>query len=157
MPSDWRNLITARLWAWFFRFSTLLQPKRCLLAHCSTCNALFRDLPESSIHLCWQWKVLILGLHVMASFAQQEIVRTFHSSYFYLERHFSNTSWFVLLCNESNIADREGQWILQFQTITGAHSTITFFIMATMITGMLFEQFLICTQSVNNMQKMLTN
>jgi len=32
-----------------------------------------------------------------------------------IQRYFSNTSWFVLLCNKSNIADREGQWIPQFQ------------------------------------------
>jgi len=50
-----------------------------------------------------------------------------------------------LLCNESNIADREGQWILQFQTITGASGTIVFFIVDTVITDVVFQQFLIRT------------
>jgi len=43
------------------------------------------------------------------------------------------------------MADREGQWIPRFQTITGAHGTIVFFVMATLITDILFKQFLICT------------
>jgi len=51
----------------------------------------------------------------------------------------------VLLCNESNTADRKGQWILQFQMITGARSNIVFFIVANLVTDVLFEQFLICT------------
>ena len=32
----------------------------------------------------------------------------------WLQRCFSNGSWFVLLCNQLNIANRERQWILQF-------------------------------------------
>jgi len=35
--------------------------------------------------------------------------------------------------------------MLQFQTITGVRGTIVFFIVATVITVVLFEQFLICT------------
>ena len=41
-----------------------------------------------------------------------------------------------------NIADREGQWIFQFQMISGARSII---IVVTLITGVLFKQFSICT------------
>ena len=51
---------------------------------------------------------------------------------------------FALLCNESNIADREGQWILQLQMITGVRDNIVFFIVATLIKDVLFEQFLMC-------------
>ena len=54
---------------------------------------------------------------------------------------------FVLLCTKSNIADREGQWMLQFQMITGAYSTIVPFIVAALITDVLIEQFLIFTTS----------
>ena len=37
----------------------------------------------------------------------------------------SKSSWFILLSNKLNMADREEQWILlQFQMITGARSTI---------------------------------
>jgi len=37
---------------------------------------------------------------------------------------------FILLCNELNIADREGQWILQFQMIPGVRGIAMFFILA---------------------------
>ena len=43
---------------------------------------------------------------------------------------------------EHTVADREGQWIFQLQTITGVCSTIVFFIVATLVTDVLFEQFL---------------
>jgi len=51
-----------------------------------------------------------------------------------LQRCFSNTSWLVLLRNELNITDREGKWIPQSQTITGAYGTIVIFIVAALIT-----------------------
>jgi len=51
----------------------------------------------------------------------------------------------IFCTDELNIVDREGQWILQFQMITGARVTIVFFIVATLITDVLFEQFLIRT------------
>ena len=41
----------------------------------------------------------------------------------WLQRCFSNSSWFVLLCNELCIPDREGKWILRFQMISGACGT----------------------------------
>ena len=44
-----------------------------------------------------------------------------------------------------NIANREGKWILQFQMIIGACNAIVFFIVATLITDVLFKQFLIHT------------
>ena len=47
--------------------------------------------------------------------------------------------------NEVNIDDREGQWILQSQITTGVGGTIVLFIVVTLITGVLFEQYLICT------------
>jgi len=37
----------------------------------------------------------------------------------------------LLMCNELNMAEREGKWILHFQTMAGTHSTIVFFIVAT--------------------------
>jgi len=51
-----------------------------------------------------------------------DIVQIFHSSY--LDYRGASQTGFVLLCNKLNIADREGQWILQFQMITGVRSTI---------------------------------
>jgi len=62
----------------------------------------------------------------------------------WLQRCFSNSSWFILLCNESNIADREGQWIFEFQTITGVHGTICTFHSGYFDSDVLFQQFLIC-------------
>ena len=47
--------------------------------------------------------------------------------------------------NKLKIADSKGKWILQFQTINGEHNTIVFFIVATLITDILFEQLLIRT------------
>jgi len=52
-----------------------------------------------------------------------------------------------------HIADREGQWILRFQTTIEVCSIICIFhscrlgsrLVATLITEVLFEQFLICT------------
>ena len=48
MPSDKRNLITAKATGLIFHCSTSLRPKRCLLAYRSTYNAFFMDLPVSS-------------------------------------------------------------------------------------------------------------
>ena len=51
----------------------------------------------------------------------------FHSGYVpWLQRYFSNSSWFELLCNKLNITDREPKWMLQFQTITGARHYLHF-------------------------------
>jgi len=49
------------------------------------------------------------------------------------------------LYNKLNIADREGQCILRFLMIIGAHGTIVFFTAATLITDVLFKQFLLHT------------
>ena len=55
MPSDRRNLITAKATGLIFHCSTSLQPERCLLAYHSTYNVFFMDLPVSSFvsHSSW--------------------------------------------------------------------------------------------------------
>jgi len=149
MPLDQRNSIMAKdtslIFSLFDVSSAREVPFWHTKVHLMHSSGTFHCPPLCSIHLCWQWKALIWWLHVMASFAWREIICTFHSGYFYYRGAFLNSSWFVLLCNESNAADREGQWILQFQKITGVRGTIIFFIVATLITGILFKQFLIRT------------
>jgi len=49
MPSDSRNSTMAKVRAWFFHCSMLLQPERCLLPYHSICNAFFMDLPRPSL------------------------------------------------------------------------------------------------------------
>ena len=70
-----------------------------------------------------------------------EIVHIFHSDY--LEYRGAFQIVLDLYCCVMN--DGEGKWILQFQTITGVHVNIVFFIVTTLIRDILFEQFLICT------------
>jgi len=142
-----------------------LQPERCLLVYCILCNAFFRDLPESSFVFhssLLQWKALIWWLHVMASFVwwklswancPKRIVRIFFIVAIpWLQRSFSNSYWFVLLCNELNIADREGKCILQFLTMDGARGTIVFFIVTMLWLQMYFSNsfwFLLLCNRVN--------
>jgi len=149
MPSDQCNSIAAKTTGLtFFRCSMSLQPKRCLLAYRSMCNAFFRDLPVSSF-VSHSSLLTVKSIYLVVAHDGFLCVMKNHLyiSWWLLlsQRCFSNSSWFVLLCNELNIPDREGQWILQFQTIIGVHSTIVFFIVATLITDVLFEQFLIRT------------
>ena len=82
----------------------------------------------------------------MASFAFQEIICIFHSGYLNTGVCFEQ----LLICTavlqvEHTVANREEKWILQLQTITGACGTIVLFILATLITDVLFKQFLIRT------------
>jgi len=55
---------------------------------------------------------------------KMEIVHIFHSGYFGAFQTVLDS----YCCVELNIADREGQWILQLQMITGVRGTIVFFI-----------------------------
>jgi len=120
MPLDQHNSIIAK--AMFFSLFDihLLQPKRCFLPYRNTSNAFFRDLPESSfvfhsslltvnsvnlVVACTWWLLLHNGNR------PGRIICIFHRGYL-------DYYWFVLLCNELSIADREGKWILQFQMIT---------------------------------------
>ena len=92
-------------------------------------NAFFRDLLVSSFVFhsslltvkSIDWVVAYDGFLCI-----MEIVCIFHSG----RLDYRGTFKFILLCNELNVADREGQWIRQFQTIPGACSTIVFFIVA---------------------------
>ena len=103
------------------------------------------------IYLCWQYKVLIWWLHVMASFAcVMEIVCIFHSGYLDIETR----SWFVLVCNELKIVEREAQWMLHFSDdnwwaphlYLGRVASFVFFIVAAL--ALLFVQFvLLCNCS----------
>jgi len=124
-----------------FHCSMSLQPERYLLAYRSTCNAFFSVLlcvpfifPDSEKHWfggCMWWLSLC---------------NEYFSSATIIQRCFSNSSWFVLLCNKPNIADREGQsWILQFHTMAWGAQHHYIFMVATLITNVLFEQFLIYT------------
>jgi len=72
---------------------------------------------------------------------ETEIIRIFHSGYLDYRGAFQA----VLLFNKLNIADREGQWIIRFQMITGAYGIIIFFIVVNLIVDILFKQFLIRT------------
>jgi len=69
--------------------------------------------PLCSIHLCWQWKALISHDGFLCI---TEIVHIFHGG------HFDCRGAFQTVLD----TDREGEWILQFQMITGACSTIVF-------------------------------
>ena len=54
--------------------------------------------------------------------AHDGIVATFNTEVLF--KHFLIPT----LCNKSNIADREGQWILQSQTITGVRVAPSYFL-----------------------------
>jgi len=130
MPTDQRNLITAKATRLiFFTVRHRFSPRGAFW-HTAVCpmysSGTYQCPPLCSIHLCWQWNVLIWWLHVMASF--NCVMEIPYCSYWllWLQRYFSNSSWFILLCNKLKIPDRERQWILQFQTIAGAHVTIVF-------------------------------
>jgi len=110
------------------------------------CNAFFRDIPVSSFVFHSSLLTVKSVNLVVAHDGFLCVARNY--LYFslwllWLQRCFSNSSRFALLCNKSNIAGRKGQWIHQFQTETGARSTMVFFIVATLIKDVLFEQFLI--------------
>ena len=117
------------------------------MAYCSMCSAFFMDLPLPSL-VFHSSSLSVKSINLVVAYRWLPLVHNgnhlniFHSDYLdYMQRCFSNRSWFVLLCNKLKIADRERKWILQFQ----ASSMIIFFIMATLITDILFEQLLICT------------
>jgi len=131
MPSVKHNSITAKAIDLIFHCSTLLQPKWCLLAYRSICNVFFRDLPVSSFMFHSSLLTVKSVDLVVARDGFLCVTKIKNHLYFswwfpWLQRCFSNISWFMLLCNELNIADREGQWIFRFLTIIGAHGTIVF-------------------------------
>jgi len=72
-----------------------------------------------------------------------EIVHIFHSGYLGAFQTVRDLYRLYCCITSWNITDREGQWILQFQTITDVqHYRI--FIVGTLITDVFFNQFLIC-------------
>jgi len=80
----WKFLLTRqwlRLWAWFFRYSMLLQPERCLLPCRYTYNTFFMDLPGSPF-VSHSSLLPTKGVHFVVGTwwlqFQTEIVHNFH-------------------------------------------------------------------------------
>jgi len=94
------------------------------------CNAFFMDLPVSSFVFhssLLTVKSINLGLHMMASFVQQEIVRIFIVATLITEVLLKQFWIHTTVYNKLNIAGKEGQWIFQLQMVTGAGGTIHIF------------------------------
>jgi len=116
------------------------------LAYCSTCSAFVMDLPVPSfVFHSSLLTVKSIDLVVARRWLITEIVCIFHSGYLHYRGAFQTV--LVLLCNKLKIADREGKWILQFQTITGMRTERSYFFLnvVTLITEVVFEQLLIHT------------
>ena len=117
MPSDQCNSITAKDTGLISHCSASLQSERC--------NTFLSDLPVSSFVFQLTVKNVDLVVARDGFLCITEIIRIFHSVYLdYRGAIQPILNWFILLCDESNTADREGKWI---QTITRECHTINIF------------------------------
>jgi len=107
------------------------------VAYCSTCNAFFRDLPVTSFvfHSSLLTVKSINSVVACDGFLYiMRIIRTFHSGYFYYRGTFQ-----TVLVSYRCVMNRTQ--LTENTSVLG--NTIVFFIVVTLITDVLFKQFLI--------------